>query len=58
MADEEQPKKPRPNLSDNFRNFWESDIPFFERLGIAMANNFTKLRKLDTCCGNYGQPGC
>jgi hypothetical protein len=41
------------------RSNWRgSGLPFFEKLGVAMRNNWTKLRTRRNCCGNLGQPGC
>jgi hypothetical protein len=41
-----------------FANFRDYDAPFPEKLRIAAANTWRKLRTRSGCCGNYGQPGC
>ncbi len=28
------------------------------KLRLVFGNNWTKVRRLRGCCGNYGQPGC
>ena len=33
-------------------------MPLRRKLRLIMCNNFTKIRRLSGCCGNYGQPGC
>jgi len=40
------------------RNWRQSSLPFFGRMGMAMRNNWTKIRTRQNCCGNYGQAGC
>jgi hypothetical protein len=32
--------------------------PFASKLRLAVSNNLVKLRTRQSCCGNYGQPGC
>ena len=54
---EERPKV-KPSMEAANANWRNSELPFFERLQLAMKNNFTKLRNRDNCCGNYGEPGC
>ena len=29
-----------------------------QKLKRVLFNNWTKMRRLRSCCGNYGQPGC
>jgi hypothetical protein len=41
-----------------FSNWSTYDAPFAVKLRMVVANNFTKLRKRQSCCGNHGQPGC
>lgn len=48
----------RPSLSQSLRNFWESDLPFAERIRVALRNNAIKARNQQNCCGNHGEPGC
>ncbi len=54
---EERPRI-RPSMSASFANWGESNLPFFEKLQLAMRNNWTKMRTRQNCCGNLGQPGC
>jgi hypothetical protein len=41
-----------------FSNWSTYDAPFAVKLRMVVTNNFTKLRKRQSCCGNHGQPGC
>jgi hypothetical protein len=47
-----------PSPSAYVRNWRDSDLPFWAKLRLALANNWKKLRTGQTCCGNHGQPGC
>lgn len=48
--------RPDPQaFRDNWRN---SELPFMERLRVALRNNAIKLRNRSDCCGNHGEPGC
>lgn len=29
-----------------------------KKISLFLANNLSKLRKRQTCCGHYGEPGC
>jgi hypothetical protein len=40
------------------RNWRDSDLPFWQRLRVAWHNEWIKVRTRQTCCGNYGEPGC
>lgn len=51
-------RHPRPSPVWYWRNWYYSTIEFMERTRIAAGNHWLKLRRLDSCCGNYGQPGC
>lgn len=48
----------RPSLRASLRNFWESKLPFAERVRLVVRNNAIKARKRQECCGNHGEPGC
>lgn len=39
-----------------FNNWRESELPFPEKLALAMRNRAIASRK--GCCGHHGQPGC
>ncbi len=49
-------RNPSPGAS--LRNWRRSDLPFWRKLRVALANNLVKVRTGQTCCGNYGEPGC
>ena len=51
-------RHPRPSPVWYWRNWYYSTIEFMERTRIAAGNHWLKLRRLEGCCGNYGQPGC
>jgi hypothetical protein len=51
-------RPPRPSLGAVFANWRAYDAPFLTKLRLAARNNWTKLRRRDTCCGHEGQPGC
>ena len=57
MVDEKRPPV-RPSLSAWLRNWHDSGLPFFRRLETALRNNWTKMRTMQNCCGNLGEPGC
>lgn len=46
----EHPYSPIANL--------RQPLPFWSKLRMVMTNTVLKLRKRQSCCGNYGQPGC
>lgn len=48
----------RPSFRDSMRNFWTSNLPFAERIRLAIRNNALKARTRQSCCGNHGEPGC
>lgn len=48
----------RPSFRESMRNFWRSDVPFPERVRLAIKNNAIKARTGQNCCGNHGEPGC
>ena len=57
MDDEERPTV-RPSLGAVLGNWHNSDLPFFSRMETALRNNWTKMRTMQNCCGNLGEPGC
>jgi hypothetical protein len=56
MTDDERPQ--RPSLRSSLANWRAYDASFLTKLRLALRNNWTKLRRMDNCCGNEGQPGC
>jgi hypothetical protein len=40
------------------RNFHAYDAPFAVRVHMWTRNNWLKVIRRDTCCGNDGEPGC
>ena len=53
----------RPRIRPSFRagisNWRNSDLPFFERLGVALVNYSRRIRiPPRNCCGHPGDPGC
>ncbi len=51
-----EPGPPSPSAA--LRNWRESDLPFWQKLRVALRNEWTKVRTGKDCCGNYGEPGC
>jgi hypothetical protein len=47
-----------PSPSAFSRNWRGSDVPFWPKLRLALANVWKKIRTGKSCCGNYGEPGC
>jgi hypothetical protein len=57
MSDEE--RRARPSLRAGIANWQESELPFFERLAVAMANYGRRFGiPPRDCCGHDGEPGC
>jgi len=55
---EERPRI-RPSLRDSMANWDQSELPFFEKLGVALRNYSRRFGfPPKNCCGNYGEPGC
>ncbi len=48
----------KPNPRDAAANWRNSELPFRERLRVALRNNAIKLRTRSRCCGHPGEPGC
>ena len=49
---------PKPSPKAALSNWTTYDAPFATKLRMAVSNNLLKIRKHQSCCGNYGQPGC
>ncbi len=47
----------KPDLKDFISNL-KKPMPLSEKAGLYLRNNFLKIRKLQSCCGNHGEPGC
>lgn len=47
----------RPNLRAALSNM-RYPAPWYTKAWMLVRNNWLKLRHLDNCCGNEGQPGC
>jgi hypothetical protein len=48
----------RPSPAVLFANWASYDASFTAKLRMAASNTWVKLRNRQSCCGNYGQPGC
>jgi hypothetical protein len=48
----------RPSPRALFANWASYDASFGDKLRMAASNTLVKLRKRQSCCGNYGEPGC
>jgi hypothetical protein len=53
MCGERRHGTPQESL-DNLRQ----PMTFTRKLRLVLRNNLIKVRTRQTCCGNYGQPGC
>ena len=51
-------RHPRPSPVWYWRNWYHSTLETMVRTRVAARNHLIKLRKLERCCGNYGEPGC
>lgn len=47
-----------PSLRAVFSNWKNSDAPFWDKVKMALKNNYIKFKKRQNCCGNPGQVGC
>ena len=55
---EERPRA-RPSFRAGITNWQASDLPIFERLGVALGNYSRRFRiPPRSCCGHPGEPGC
>jgi hypothetical protein len=52
-AEPSGPPDPRTAL----RN-WRQPMPLGRKIRIGVRNTLIKIRTHQTCCGNYGEPGC
>ena len=55
MSDDE---RPRPSMGAVFSNWREYDAPLLTKLRMAAKNNWRKINRRKSCCGNDGEPGC
>jgi hypothetical protein len=49
---------PRPTPRGFYDNWANSDLPYAEKVLLALKNNAIKIKNRSNCCGNYGEPGC
>jgi len=47
----------RPNAKAVLDNL-KSPMPFIRKIGLIIKNSARKIRNLQNCCGNPGEPGC
>jgi hypothetical protein len=47
----------RPSFRDFFTNL-NAPFPRSTKAHLLFGNNWLKIRKLSTCCGHLGEPGC
>ncbi len=47
----------KPDLKDFMGNL-KKPMPFTRKLGLYFRNNLLKIKSLQSCCGNHGEPGC
>jgi hypothetical protein len=48
----------RPSPRSSWQNLTGGDMPLPLRLQRIVANTWIKVRRRQSCCGNYGEPGC
>ena len=53
-----KPKKPDATLGGIYRNLTGGDATFLTRVWSVLLAIPRRLRRLDSCCGQYGEPGC
>ena len=46
-----------PSARAYFTNMWVP-MPLHRKLYLVFRNNMTKLVKMQSCCGHYGEPCC
>jgi hypothetical protein len=51
-------KKNRASFGAVVSNWREYDAGTMTKLRLAAKNYWLRVRHLDTCCGNDGEPGC
>ncbi len=49
---------PRPGPRSALANLRRTDLGRGERLRMVAANLLRRARRLQSCCGHYGEPGC
>ncbi len=49
---------PKPSLKAVLNNWRENEAPFYRKLGMAIKNNWRKIKTGKSCCGNHGEVGC
>jgi len=47
----------KPDLRDFLDNL-KKPMPLSKKARLYLRNNLLKIRRLRSCCGNYGEPGC
>ncbi len=47
----------RPDLKSFLSNLGQP-MPFSKKARMYLKNNLLKLKRLKSCCGNPGEPGC
>jgi hypothetical protein len=52
------PRRKRVSGTGVFRNLVGGDYNPIERVGRIGANLLRRVTRVNTCCGNYGDPGC
>ena len=50
--------KDRGSVGGGWKNWRESDAPYWTKVRLSIKNQLIKARTLKDCCGNYGEPGC
>ena len=40
------------------RNFARYDAPFPRKVSMTLRNLWRRVQLQDSCCGNFGEPGC
>jgi hypothetical protein len=53
-----EPDEPRPSIAASMANWRTYRAPFYVKMQLAARNNWLKLIRRDSCCGNDGEPGC
>jgi len=46
-----------PDIKAFFKNF-SVKMPLHKKIYLFLKNNLIKIKERQTCCGNYGEPGC
>ena len=45
-------------VGQGWRNFMSYDAPLHRKIPMTVRNVWRRVQLQDSCCGNYGQPGC